>query len=63
MPHDHSLHPPDHNHPHGDHLHSHLHDGDDAAEMQLLATQFIDGFRDARDKMSYLRLAGVPLER
>ncbi|MEM9371499.1 MAG: hypothetical protein AAGA26_10110, partial [Pseudomonadota bacterium] len=46
-----------------DHLHSHLHDGDDAAEMQLLATQFIDGFRDARDKMSYLRLAGVPLER
>ncbi|MEL6121061.1 MAG: hypothetical protein AAFR49_15465, partial [Pseudomonadota bacterium] len=29
----------------------------------VLATQFIDGFVEAKDKMAYLRLAGVPLER
>ena len=29
----------------------------------MLATQFIDGFVAAQDKMAYLRLAGVPLER
>lgn len=63
MPHDHHHHPHDHNHAHSDHLHSHMHEADDAAEMQVLATQFIDGFREAKDKMSYLRLAGVPLER
>lgn len=62
MPHDHH-HPHDHNHAHPDHLHSHMHGSDGAAEMQVLATQFIDGFREAKDKMSYLRLAGVPLER
>ncbi|MGD1922779.1 MAG: hypothetical protein ACFB03_01130 [Paracoccaceae bacterium] len=67
-PHDHHhsndhRHRHDHNHAHGDHLHSHMHTADDAAEMQVLATQFIDGFREAKDKMSYLRLAGVPLER
>ena len=60
MPHDHP-HPHDHNQAH-DHLHSHMHEADDAAELQVLATQFIDGFREAKDKMSYLRLAGVPLE-
>ena len=60
MPHDH--HPHDHNHAHGDHLHSHMHEADEAAELQILAEQFIDGFRAAKDKMSYLRLAGVPLE-
>ena len=67
MPHDHHHHPHDHNHAHahdhGDHLHSHMHDADEAAELQVLATQFIDGFREAKDKTSYLRLAGVPLER
>ena len=52
-----------HNHSHGDHLHSHMHEADEAAELQVLAEQFIDGFRTAKDKMSYLRLAGVPLER
>lgn len=63
MPHDHP-HPPGHNHPHDpDHLHSHMHDIDDAAELQVLTDQFIDGFASAKDKMSYLRLAGVPLER
>ena len=51
-----------HNHAH-DHLHSHLKPEDAAAELQLLAEQFVDGFIAAKDKMSYLRLAGVPLER
>ena len=51
-----------HNHDH-DHLHSHLKPEDEAAELQVLAAQFIDGFVAAKDKMSYLRLAGVPLER
>ncbi|TFL17611.1 hypothetical protein DR046_13945 [Jannaschia formosa] len=36
---------------------------DRAAELQVLATQFIDGFVQAADKTSYLRLAGVPFER
>ena len=51
-----------HNHEH-DHLHSHLPPEDEAAELQVLATQFIDGFINAADKAAYLRLAGVPLER
>ncbi len=51
-----------HNHDH-DHLHSHLPPEDEAAELQVLATQFIDGFVNAADKAAYLRLAGVPLER
>ncbi|MEP2641513.1 hypothetical protein [Roseobacter sp.] len=51
-----------HNHAHPDHLHSHMHEADDAAELQVLTEQFIDGFIAAKDKMSYLRIAGVPLE-
>ena len=51
-----------HNHA-NDHLHSHLPPEDEAADLQGRATQFIDGFIEAKDKMSYLRLAGVPLER
>jgi len=35
---------------------------DEAAELQVLTAQFIDGFREARDKAAYLRIAGVPLE-
>ncbi|SDZ40152.1 hypothetical protein SAMN05444004_11329 [Jannaschia faecimaris] len=74
MPHDHShdhghRHTHDHghighNHSHGDadHLHSHMHEADDAAELQVLTEQFIEGFVSAKDKMSYLRIAGVPLE-
>ncbi|SLN36470.1 hypothetical protein ROJ8625_01641 [Roseivivax jejudonensis] len=62
MPHDHAG--PGHNHAHGtDHLHSHVDGGDAAEDLQVLATQFIDGFVAARDKTSYLRLAGVPFER
>ncbi len=60
--HDH-LHGHGHNHAHGEHLHSHMHDEDAAADLQILATQFIDGFVQAADKASYLRLAGVPFER
>lgn len=63
-PHDHLHHPHDHNHPHdADHLHSHMHTEDVAADLQVLATQFIDGFVQAKDKTSYLKLAGVPFER
>jgi len=51
-----------HNHAHGDHLHSHLPDADRAEEIKVLTTQFIEGFVAASDKMSYLRIAGVPLE-
>jgi len=51
-----------HNHTHADHLHSHMPDADKAEELLVLTTQFIDGFTDAKDKMSYLRLSGVPLE-
>ncbi len=51
-----------HNHSHGDHLHSHMPEADRAEELQVLTEQFIDGFVAAKDKMSYLRIAGVPLE-
>ncbi|SFA95605.1 hypothetical protein SAMN05421688_1842 [Poseidonocella pacifica] len=73
MPHDHHHHdhdhghhhpPHDHNQPHdADHLHSHMHHHDDAADLQVLAAQFIDGFIQAKDKTTYLKLAGIPFER
>ena len=72
MPHDHphhhhhehqAAHGAGHNHAHGDHLLSHMHHADEAADLQVLATQFIDGFLQAADKTSYLKLAGVPFER
>ena len=71
MPHDHPHHHDHHhahpghghNHAHGDHLHSHMHHEDEAADLQVLATQFIEGFLQASDKTSYLKLAGVPFER
>lgn len=72
MPHDHPHdhghghghhHPHDHNHSHAaDHLHSHMHEHDEAEDIQVLATQFIDGFKAAADKSVYLQLAGVPRE-
>ncbi|WP_136440929.1 hypothetical protein [Pacificoceanicola onchidii] len=61
--HDHAHHGHGHNHAHGEHLHSHMHHEDEAADLQVLATQFIDGFLQAADKTSYLKLAGVPFER
>lgn len=36
---------------------------DRADEIQALSASFIDGFRGAEDKTSYLRLAGVPFHR
>ena len=55
MAHDgHHHHGPGHNHPHPDPLGSHLHDPDAAAELQVLTAQFIDGFREARDKSGRL---------
>ncbi|MCV6595655.1 MAG: hypothetical protein OIF40_01045 [Mangrovicoccus sp.] len=67
MPHDHSHAPhghKGHNHSHGpaDHLHSHMEHADPAADLQVLADEFIDSFRSARDKSAYLELAGVPRE-
>ncbi|AXS42675.1 hypothetical protein D1F64_16590 [Breoghania sp. L-A4] len=68
-PHDHAH---DHPHPHGhnsadaDHLHSHFHGNSRAArieELQTLSESFIDGFRKADDKTSYLRLAHIPFDR
>jgi len=38
-------------------------DADKAEEIQALSVSFIDGFRAAEDKTSYLRLAGVPFHR
>ena len=40
-----------------------MHDQDEAADLQVLTAQFIDGFVQATDKASYLKLAGVPFER
>ena len=64
--HDHG-HGPGHNYAHGvDHLHSHVH-ADSARErieeLKTLSTAFIEGFRAAADKTSYLRLAGIPFKR
>ncbi|MEM9757137.1 MAG: hypothetical protein AAF914_14130 [Pseudomonadota bacterium] len=63
MAHDHA--PPPHgaNHTTSDHLHSHVHDRDDATDLQVLTAQFIDGFVQASDKAAYLNLAGIALER
>lgn len=63
--HDHT-HGPGHNHHHpADHLHSHVggkeHERNE--ELQVLATNFIDGFRGAKDKTSFLRLAGIDFHR
>ena len=51
-----------HNHA-NDHLHSHLKPEDEAADLQVLTREFIDGFVSAKDKAAYLKIAGVPLER
>ena len=56
-------HGPGHNAPGAGPLHSHPHAEDAAADLQVLAAQFVDGFVQAADKTAYLRLAGVPFER
>lgn len=64
--HNHS-HGPGHNHaPAHDHLHSHVHgqsDADHAEELQVLSSSFVEGFRKADDKASYLRLADIPFQK
>lgn len=64
MPHDdtHAHAHPGHNHGHADHLHSHMPGDGRADDIQALATQFIEGFREARDKAAWLTLAGIPRE-
>lgn len=65
--HDHHHHaPPGHNGGPADHLHSHLHGHaghESAEELKVLTSAFVDGFRTAGDKTSYLRLAGIPFQR
>ena len=65
-PHDHrpASHGPGagHNHAHGDHLHSHPHQDDPSGDLQILASQFIEGFTKAGDKAAFLRLADIPQE-
>lgn len=53
---------PGHNHHAARHLHSHIDEGDAAAEVAAVAAQFVEGFAQASDKAAFLRLAGVPLE-
>lgn len=51
-----------HNHDH-DHLHSHVHGqtpADHAEDIKVLSSSFVEGFRKAEDKTSYLRLAEIP---
>ncbi len=56
MAHDHARNTP------AEHLHSHLNRPDRAEDMKVLAAEFVESFRAARDKAAFLRLAGVPLE-
>ena len=44
------------------HLHSHITDEDKSEDLKDITSQFIEGFLSASDKMSFMRLAGVPLE-
>ena len=44
------------------HLHSHITNEDKSEDLKDITSQFIEGFLSASDKMSFLRLAGVPLE-
>lgn len=61
--HDHDHHHHGHNHTPSEHLHSHFHPHDQSEELKVLTASFVDGFRAAEDKTSYLRLAGIPLSR
>ncbi len=44
------------------HLHSHITDEDKSEDLKDITSQFIEGFLSASDKLSFMRLAGVPLE-
>ena len=50
-----------HNHASGP-LHSHPKPEDEAADLQVLCDQFIDGFQEARDKAAFLRIADIANE-
>ena len=55
---------PGHNNPPTEHLHSHtLGDAgrERREEIQALAASLLEGFRNAADKTSFLRMAGIPL--
>lgn len=58
----HDFPPPGHNHDPAAHLRSHLETGDEGAELQALAAEFIQSFRTASDKAAFLALAGIPRE-
>lgn len=64
--HDHT-HDEHHHHGHNqtpaEHLHSHPHPQEAGEEQIALSEAFVDGFRNAQDKTSYLRLAGIPFTR
>ena len=51
-----------HNKQHALHLRSHITNEDKSEDLKDITSQFIEGFLSASDKMSFLRLAGVPLE-
>ena len=59
--HGHNGAPADHLHSHPGHLHG---QGGDPAreEIEDLCAAFIEGFTEAPDKVSFLRLAGIPFE-
>jgi hypothetical protein len=64
----HATHGLGHNHAHGEaeHLHSHVHgspENEQAEERKALCAAFVEGFRAASDKPSYLKLAGIPFRR
>lgn len=66
--HDHHghTHGPGHNHADVRHLHSHAHGQNGRErreELKALTEAFVEGFRAADDKTSYLRLAGIPFSR
>lgn len=69
--HDHEHHNHDHgvghNHTHDhDHMHSHVHvdpKKERQHRLQSLAASFIEGFRKADDKPSFMELAGIPISR
>lgn len=70
FPHSHAHdHGHQHSHHHGhnstpsEHLHSHPHPHDHGEELKILTSAFVDGFRAAEDKTSYLRLSGIPFSR
>ena len=66
--HAHFHHGPGHNHTEadGEHLHSHLHHSpadELREERSALCAAFVEGFRSASDKPSYLKLAGISSKR